>query len=525
MTSTAVAAAAMVVLSASQAPGAPLWPEPQAKDPAAGAGDQLPEGDDSYHTELPPLESPGKPGTSNDLDPDGTPVLTGPAEAGIPATVLAAYQRAESTVRAERPGCNLPWQLLAAIGKVESGQARGGAVDAEGTTTAPILGPKLDGNGFALIRDTDGGAHDGDTTHDRAVGPMQFIPSTWATWAADGNDDGAKDPNNIFDAALAAARYLCANGRNLDQRADLEQAILSYNRSTEYLRTVLSWLEFYRKGVREVPDTSGSLPGSPGAGNPDQPATRPVSDRPAAADAPKLKPGAKPKPQAKPGAKPETTPGPKPKPETQPGVKPQPQPEPGNGGDRERPDGFDGRAGEDRPARPARPGDRPDPMDPPPQEKPHDKPTTPGEPDEPGEKPDELPAECEADPNEPTEPGEDEDQPEPGTEKPTDRKPAKKPDAQPDEAKKPGAQQDGEKQDREKRDETQQDGEEPEDKPGDKPDDESTDPCGDEADGDTDTGDTDPEEDDADDPAHQPEPGHQDDAATKPQPTARASRA
>ncbi|NEE53572.1 hypothetical protein G3M55_54360, partial [Streptomyces sp. SID8455] len=72
------------------------------------------------------------------------------SEAGIPATVLAAYRNAERSLRRGDPGCRLPWQLLAAIGKVESGQAAGGRVDARGTTLTPILGPALDGVGFAL---------------------------------------------------------------------------------------------------------------------------------------------------------------------------------------------------------------------------------------------------------------------------------------------------------------------------------------------------------------------------------------
>lgn len=256
---TAVAAAAVAALAASQAPGA--TPD-RARDDRAGAAGSAPSpdgdsatGNSPYYTDLPPLQSPVPPTTK-----PGGGVATGDREAGLPATVLDAYKKAETAVRTARPGCNLPWQLLAAIGKVESGHARGGRVDADGRTLTPILGPVLNGNGFARITDTDGGAHDGDTTHDRAVGPMQFIPSTWAFSGQDGNGDGKKDPNNIYDAALAAAHYLCANNRDLAVDGDLRAAILSYNRSTEYLNTVLSWLEYYRKGTHEVPDGTGVLP-------------------------------------------------------------------------------------------------------------------------------------------------------------------------------------------------------------------------------------------------------------------------
>ncbi|MFJ3543177.1 lytic murein transglycosylase [Streptomyces rubiginosohelvolus] len=269
---TATAVAAMTALTASQAPGLAL-PEPR-KEKAAASDDvvwtEVP-GDDVYHTELPPLRSPKPPAP---LKPGKKPnplVARAWSEAGIPATVLDAFRKAESAVGRSDPGCGLPWQLLAAIGKVESGQASGGRVDARGTTLTPILGPALDGNGFALIRDTDDGAYDGDGTYDRAVGPMQFIPSTWAAWGADGNGDGRKDPDNIYDAALAAGHYLCAGPRDLTRRADLDRAILSYNRSDTYLRTVLSWLEFYRNGSHPVADGEGVLPGSPGPGGKTRP--------------------------------------------------------------------------------------------------------------------------------------------------------------------------------------------------------------------------------------------------------------
>lgn len=263
LTGTATAVAAMAALTASQAPGLAAGSD----DKKAAAADdvvwtQVPN-DDSYHTELPPLKSPEPPKAGTKPNPV---VALAWAEAGIPATVFSAYRKSESSLGRTDPGCRLPWQLLAAIGKVESGQARGGRVDAGGTTLSPILGPVLNGAGFANIADTDGGAYDGDTRYDRAVGPMQFIPSTWAHWGKDGNGDGRKDPNNIFDAALAAGHYLCAGPRNLSVRGDLDRAILSYNHSDTYLRTVLSWLDFYRKGTHPVADGSGVIPRSPGAG-------------------------------------------------------------------------------------------------------------------------------------------------------------------------------------------------------------------------------------------------------------------
>jgi membrane-bound lytic murein transglycosylase B len=258
---TAVAALAVAALSASQAPGVTVddqgrqtasttQPSPEATADAGAAT-----GNSPYYTDLPPLNSPNPAPSAS-----STPTGQSGTEAGIPATVLDAYKKAEAELASSKPGCNLPWQLLAAIGKVESGQARGGRVTADGTTISPILGPQLDGNGFALIKDTDNGEYDGNSSYDQAVGPMQFIPSTWAWAGRDGNGDGLKNPNNVYDAALAAGHYLCRNGWDLSNHADLNSAILSYNNSQDYLNLVLRWLEYYRKGTHEIPDGTGSVP-------------------------------------------------------------------------------------------------------------------------------------------------------------------------------------------------------------------------------------------------------------------------
>ncbi|MFJ1645141.1 lytic transglycosylase domain-containing protein [Streptomyces sp. NPDC088258] len=304
-TTTAVAAAAIAALSASQAPGAirtDTGGGTSAAEVTPPPGTPV-SGNSSYYTELPPLTTPDRPGTSIDLPGGGTGATA--AEAGIPATVLSAYQRAEMTIAEAKPGCNLPWQLLAAIGKVESGHARGGQVNDDGTTLSPILGPVLNGVGFANISDTDNGEFDGDATHDRAVGPMQFIPSTWKTWGQDGNGDGRSDPNNIFDAALAAAYYLCAGERDLSVEEDLHKAILGYNHSREYLNTVLTWFQYYKNGSHEIPDSTATLPVSTGPSSPSTPTPSPtVPSTPGT-------PGT-----AKPSGSPSTSPSPTPSPST-----------------------------------------------------------------------------------------------------------------------------------------------------------------------------------------------------------------
>ncbi|OLR94720.1 lytic transglycosylase domain-containing protein [Actinokineospora bangkokensis] len=174
--------------------------------------------------------------------------LAGPT--GIPARALMAYGNAELVVRSTTPGCHLSWPTLAGIGRIESnhGQYGGATLGADGRPSKPITGVPLDGSaGVKAIGDTDGGLFDGDATVDRAVGPMQFIPSTWRAWSSDANLDGRGDPQQIDDAALAAGRYLCAGGRDLGTPAGWWAGVFSYNNSVPYGQKVFGLADGYAR--------------------------------------------------------------------------------------------------------------------------------------------------------------------------------------------------------------------------------------------------------------------------------------
>lgn len=177
------------------------------------------------------------------------------AVTGVPARALAAYGNAELALRAMQPGCKISWATLAGIGRIESnhGQYGGAVLGEDGRPSKAITGVPLDGSGgVQAIGDTDGGRIDGDPTVDRAVGPMQFIPGTWRKWASDGNRDGLGDPQQIDDAALAAARYLCAGGRDMASPSGWWAGILSYNNSTEYAQKVFGLADNYAKSAQAV---------------------------------------------------------------------------------------------------------------------------------------------------------------------------------------------------------------------------------------------------------------------------------
>lgn len=167
------------------------------------------------------------------------------AEQGIPERAAESYARA---VAAQPPGCNLALNQLAGFGAVESGHGSHGVsqIGPDGVVSPSIIGPRLDGVQFALIWDTDDGRWDGDPVYDRAVGPLQFIPTSWEAFGNGGN------PNSYDDATAAATRYLCRYGP-LDVPANWERAVLAYNHSVEYFAAVDARAVAYASGAPGVP--------------------------------------------------------------------------------------------------------------------------------------------------------------------------------------------------------------------------------------------------------------------------------
>ncbi|MGC5019794.1 lytic murein transglycosylase [Micromonospora sp. DT47] len=265
--------AATAAVGAVVVPAAVRTPSPVAVDATASTGIGAPSGD--------PTAAPAVPGAPVVPGATGLPGLlpggvapTGPAAApatGRPADALAgwaratgaevgvspvamqAYGYAELVLAQTNRSCQLSWTTLAAIGYVESrhGQANGATLHPDGRAEPEIIGDPLDGQGGrSRITDTDRGLFDRDTVYDRAIGPMQFIPTTWQQIGADADNDGRKDPHDLDDAALAAGRYLCAGGRNMTIAGDWWGAILSYNDVRRYAQDVFDTANRYGQASR-----------------------------------------------------------------------------------------------------------------------------------------------------------------------------------------------------------------------------------------------------------------------------------
>jgi hypothetical protein len=120
----------------------------------------------------------------------------------IPAHLLTVYREAASET------CGMRWEVLAAVGKVETDHGR---------STLPGV---TSGENFA-----------------GAKGPMQFLQATWNAYGVDGDHDGDTDVYDPVDAIWGAANYLCANGAGSGREQD---ALWHYNHSSAYVDDVLS---------------------------------------------------------------------------------------------------------------------------------------------------------------------------------------------------------------------------------------------------------------------------------------------
>lgn len=156
----------------------------------------------------------------------------------VPFVAQVAYKTAAFELSVEQPHCGMSWDLLAGIGRVESHHANNGDVDMFGTARHAIYGPALNGHlpGNEVVRNGAGG-------YQRAQGPMQFMPGTWAHYARPG-----ANPQNLFDAAYAAGNYMCSGGLDVRDPAQRTQAILRYNHSMAYVNNVLGWARSYEAG-------------------------------------------------------------------------------------------------------------------------------------------------------------------------------------------------------------------------------------------------------------------------------------
>jgi membrane-bound lytic murein transglycosylase B len=253
----------------------------------------------------------------------------------VPEAALRAYRRAERVMATADPDCDISWTLLAAIGRVETNHGRfGGAqLGSDGISRPEIRGPQLDGAGpFAAIHDSDNGTLDRDKVWDRAVGQMQFLPETWRSVERDGDGDGTKNPDDIDDAALGSAVYLCGAGGSLANSAGMARAAFRYNHSDYYVSLVLSMQAGFETGVFALPSPPPPAEEKTTKAKPtrskDAKARTAAKSKSKQAKSKQSKPTTPPRPASTPKPTPKPTPVTKPKPAPKPKPKPKPSPSP-----------------------------------------------------------------------------------------------------------------------------------------------------------------------------------------------------
>lgn len=198
--------------------------------------------------------------TDADLSHNSVSTLVDPAwvaatakASGIPARALTAYAGVTLGLSVVKPNCHLSWNTLAGIGWVESrhGTIFGGSIQPNGNAVPDIFGIPLDGSqNTQKMTDFDGGNFDGTADFDRAVGPMQIVPRTWAAWHSDGNNDGDENGQNIDDTALAAGRYLCYSAGDMATQEGWQKGIWSYNQVPKYMTDVANKANEYASAIR-----------------------------------------------------------------------------------------------------------------------------------------------------------------------------------------------------------------------------------------------------------------------------------
>ena len=167
----------------------------------------------------------------------------------IPVIALEAYAYAAKVAEIVNPRCHVEWPTLAGIGMVEShhGTYRGATLAPNGDVYPPIRGVPLDGSGGNLrIVATD--LSTGEPQFTQAMGPMQFISATWQLYGVDAHNDGRANVDNIDDAALSAAGYLCNRGGDMATPSGWMTAIEAYDHSVLYARAVRDLATAYADG-------------------------------------------------------------------------------------------------------------------------------------------------------------------------------------------------------------------------------------------------------------------------------------